>query len=98
MTENPDLPMFTKLVGQEFEIALDASGPLILKLIEATGLESNTARPDGQPFTLVFRGPTDVELPQGTYDLRNDSLGQVAIFLVPFRQDEEGRFYEAVFN
>ena len=85
-------------MGQEFEIDLDSSSPLSLELTEAKGLESSSARPDREPFTLVFRGPSDIELPQGTYDLRNATLGQVAIFLVPFRQDEDGRFYEAVFN
>ena len=78
MAENLDLSTFSKLMGQEFEIALDSSGPLALEFVEAEGLESSSTRSDKNPFALVFRGPPDIELPQGTYDLRNDSLGQIA--------------------
>lgn len=50
-------------------------------------------------FTLLFRTSSELSLPQGTYKLTNDSLGEVELFLVPVeRRQGPWRYYEAVFN
>ncbi|WP_278259427.1 hypothetical protein [Nocardioides convexus] len=66
-----------------------------LTLEEATlGAGTGAAGPDGrvrQQFALVFAGPDG--LPQGTWQVRHDALGDTALFLVPVGP---GR-YEAAF-
>jgi hypothetical protein len=49
-------------------------------------------------FSLVFRGPRDTMLQQGTYQLQHNQLGVLELFLVPVGQDHEGLYFEAVFN
>jgi|ERR1051325_1375977 hypothetical protein len=50
-------------------------------------------------FALIFTGPTDIMLQQGTYPMRHEALGeQVNIFIVPIGKGEEGFEYEAVFT
>jgi hypothetical protein len=68
-----------------------------LELIEVTGDERLRAH-GMDNFSLVFRGPNERPLPQMTYRLRNDSLGEFDLFVVPVRRDVEGVYYEAVFN
>ena len=49
-------------------------------------------------FSIVFRGPLDPELAQGTYRFDHRALGRVHLFVVPMQADRSGRYYEAVFN
>jgi hypothetical protein len=49
-------------------------------------------------FSIVFRGPREQLLPQGIYERQQDHLGAFALFLVPVGQDQDGVYYEAVFN
>ena len=51
-----------------------------------------------ETFSLVFRVPADVPAVQGTYQLENEELGAVDLFLVPIRSDEQGLYLEALFN
>ena len=68
-----------------------------VQLIEAKELGSGA---DGgrAPFSLLFRGPEGMELPQGVYKVAHDDLGDGEIFLVPLGPGKEGVLYEAVFN
>ncbi len=46
------------------------------------------------PFSLTFVGEDQPQLSQGSYALRNETLGEVAMFLVPIGMGK----YEAIFN
>jgi hypothetical protein len=37
-------------------------------------------------------------LDQGTRFFKHDQMGEFEIFIVPMRQDEQGFYYEAIFN
>ena len=52
----------------------------------------------GQPFSLVFVGPARFVLPQQTYRVEHDSLGELDLFLVPIGPNGGGMRYEAVFT
>lgn len=92
---------FAPLVGDGFEMALDDGGTLALELTEATtSAEPGGAGPDGQQrdqFSLVFHGPAAPVVPQGTYLLAHDDLGELELFLVPLGPDPGGMRYEAAF-
>ncbi len=77
-------------------IVLDApTAPVTVQLTEVTPRNA-TARQE--TFSLMFRGPADRFLPQKTYRLKHDRLGEFDLFLVPVAQDKEGFIYEAAFN
>jgi hypothetical protein len=87
---------FAACLNQDFEIVFP-DGKVVVKLSEARQLGS---RPESirEPFSLTFRGPANLRLPQGTYKMRNPTLGEMEIFLVPIGADQTSRTYEAVFN
>lgn len=54
---------------------------------------------ENTPFTLVFRFPADHPIQQGIYSITHPTEGVFeGILLVPITQDENGLYFEAVFN
>lgn len=90
---------FAPLVGEDFAVAT-AEGVLGMRLQEVTASALPGGRgPQGQErsqFSLVFRGPEPV-LPQGTYAVTHEAVGELELFLVPLGRDAEGVRYEAAF-
>jgi hypothetical protein len=87
---------FAACVNQDFEIATTGA-PLVLQLSAAQTRE----KPEGatrDPFTLTFKGPPPLRLPQAIYRMTNAQLGEMEIFLVQIAADETGSTFEAVFN
>ena len=87
---------FAACVNQDFQIVF-TDGTLAVKLSEARLRD----KPDGaarDPFTLTFRGPPPLRLPQGIYRMTNAQLGEMEIFLVQIAADETCSTIEAVFN
>lgn len=93
---------FSEYIGHLFQMRSDSEIQLNLRLIEAKNLISHEkAQPKSKrsaPFSLVFQGPQDSPLYQSTYQLQHEHLGELPVFLVPIDQDQEGVYYEAIFN
>jgi hypothetical protein len=85
---------FEQAIGQAFTIET-GSGQIALEL-SAVNRIASSPRPDGG-FSLMFKGPRDIALPQATYRFTGKS-GVHDIFIVPVAADAAGRIYEAVFN
>ena len=87
---------FAACLSDDFEIGFP-DGTIILKLSEARTLG---ARPESvrEPFALTFVGPAKLQLPQRIYKMRNATLGEMEIFLVPIGADHTNSAFEAVFN
>jgi hypothetical protein len=49
-------------------------------------------------FSVQFRGPEKIFLPQDTYRITHEQMGDFDLFLVPVAREELGFRYEAVFN
>lgn len=93
---------FLPHVGTAFEV-VGTSVPAGLTLLEARDLGLRPERlvrtgTRASAFSLRFRGPSAVLLPQQIWSLRHAVLGELAIFLVPIGRDEDGFLYEAIFN
>ena len=88
---------FAGCLNQRFRLA-NGGATLELELVAASPVGGRAAA-DGrrEPFALLFRGPSDLVLPQRIYRLECASLGSLEIFLVPIGADAEGVRYEAVF-
>lgn len=87
---------FAPCVNQDFEIATSGA-PLVLRLFEARPRETQPGM-TREPFTLTFRGPPPLRLPQGIFRMSNATIGEMEIFLVQIAADESSSTFEAVFN
>jgi hypothetical protein len=91
------LDTFSAAVGEKFSVDLGGeAGALELELVEAEARPGSENAPR-QPFGLVFLGPEQPWLPQGTYLFGHPTAGPLGIFVVPVSQDTEGTRYEAIF-
>jgi len=86
---------FAPHVHSAFQAVPDGGEPFELELI---GVVGRLRTPQQEAFSLLFHGPADPFLPQGTVRLRHARLGELDIFLVPVARDGDGYQYEAVFN
>ena len=82
--------------GETFRLTVDDSNGFDTELIEISEAEAGPGA-SRAPFSLVFRGPREIVLPQRIYALEHAELGRFEIFLVPIGPDEVGMRYEAVF-
>jgi len=80
---------FRPAVGTSF-----AAAHVELVLASVTELSNDAF----ETFSLLFVGPAEPALPQGTVELTHDTLGLLALFVVPVGRDATGMRYEAVFN
>lgn len=86
---------FTQHAGNKFQVQVDENTGVELELADVSELK---LYPQQEEFTLVFRGPSDAFLDQGARMFTHEQMGQFELFIVPVRQDEQGFYYEAVFN
>jgi len=86
---------FSEHLGTQFEVQLGPDKSLELELAEISELKQSERQ---ESFSIVFLGPNDIFLGQGTHQMKHDKFGEFEIFIVPISQDEHGYRYEAVFN
>jgi hypothetical protein len=94
--------------GDVFHIHPDASPRLDVVLLavidrsrQATASAGRARRRTdmgGECFALVFRGPHNRPLAQGTYRFVHDRMGSFPLFIVPGTSGPHGLRYEALFN
>lgn len=92
---------FADRVGDGFEVVREDGSPVSLTLVSTTeGTEAGGVGPDGATrlqFSLEFHGPADTPLPQATFRLVNDQIGELDLFLVPLGPQDGSIRYEAAF-
>ena len=86
---------FTQQAHTKFKVQVDENTGVELELAEVSELK---LYPRQEEFTIVFRGPSNAFLDQGVRLFTHDQIGEFELFIVPIRQDEQGFYYEAVFN
>ncbi|MFO1304125.1 MAG: hypothetical protein U1F54_10360 [Burkholderiales bacterium] len=86
---------FAPLASPLLVSASPAPVPLRVKATRALPPHALRATP---PFSVIFEGPLDRALHQGTYALDHPVLGRMEVFLVPVARTATGIDYEAVFN
>jgi hypothetical protein len=103
MLDRLELRRFEPLLGERFELLLEDAGPVPLELTEAGPVGELSAKQAAElgkrlPFSLVFRGPAELLLPQGVHTVRHPQMGDLSIFLVQLDQSADGSLFEAVFT
>ena len=86
---------FSKHANTKFQVQVDENTHVELEL---TAISELKLYPQQEEFALEFRGPSDMFLGQGVRNFTHDQMGQFELFIVPIKQDEQGFYYEAVFN
>lgn len=82
-----------------FELLLDN-----VKIFEQSSIRDNVVIVDGEElpprraFALTFEGPREPILNPSTYTISNAEMGEMTVYLSPFRQDATCTLYEVVFN
>ena len=97
---------FSKYLDQTFQIVFDDHDPIPLQLreVQMTKLSPldvrNRYTPEERrpPFSLLFRGPAQIILPQRLYRFDHTEMGAFDMFIVPIGADTDGVTYEAVFT
>ena len=87
--------MFLDQLQTKFQVRMPDRSPVTLQLYE---VEEGHSTPTQEQFSLLFRGPKDCHLGQGTFELEHDSMGTFPLFLVPIGPDLEGMCYQAIFS
>jgi hypothetical protein len=86
---------FSRHINSKFQVQLDENTGVEVDLIEVSELK---LYPRQEEFAIVFRGPLNAFLGQGMGHFKHEQMGDFEIFIVPIRQDEQGFYYEAIFN
>lgn len=99
---------FSPYLNQPFLVYLSQNETIELVLIKIRPInlppfkpvwESDDAPPRRNPFSVYFRGPTQIPLPQRMYHFSHTQLGELEnLFITAIGMDANGRYYEAVFN
>lgn len=85
---------FAKHLNSTFRLP-EKQPRLDLQLIEVSDLKQLQGH---ESFWLLFQGPKDNFLPQGTHQFHHDVMGEFEMFIVPIREDGTGFHYQAIFN
>jgi hypothetical protein len=86
---------FAKHLNTTFRIRLNERETLPAELTE---ISEHTVSPQQERFWILFKTSNDVFLGQGQRSFEHDAMGNFDLFLVPMSRDEDGTYYEAVFN
>ncbi len=90
---------FEPVVGTRLELVDEPSG-LVASALELKSVDPlpSTVQGREQPFSILLEGDCDPRIPQGTYLFRHPALGDLPLFIVPIRERNGVRQYEAIFN
>jgi hypothetical protein len=104
MLSELNVGQFSPYVNSPFRLQAGPSEVVVIELVEARrlGYDSVPAgtTPRREPFSLIFKGPAQPRIEQGTYPVEHDVMEPIALFLVPVMPDPtDGRpRYEAIFT
>jgi hypothetical protein len=95
MIEKLERVTFAEHLNSRFRVTDGADVTFDLELIEVTELNSNSVQ---EVFALLFRGPVDAPRAQNSFTLQHKTIGTFVIFLTPVKADDDGLYFEAIFN
>ncbi len=95
MTAIPSRAVFGSAVGSRVRAGAvpGLGGPADLLV---TAVEDRRTPAGWECFSVLFEGPAEAPLAQGTFPLSGPALGETELFLVPVGEGRGKRTYEAV--
>lgn len=97
MLENLTKDDWTPCLDDDFQIQIDPSSSLAVKLTQVSGYGKRIGA-HREAYSLTFCGPQQPILPQRIYRISHSELGDLDLFLVPVGPQKDGMGYEAVFT
>ena len=96
----PQYSDFVPHLNSQFSLVWgeEAANILTVELVEVNEMKYDRPNDLGKAFSLLFRGPAEPLLSQGSYQVGHPIMEELMIFVVPIRQTPEGVEYHAVFN
>ena len=95
--ELPGISRFSAHGGEMFDV-LVPKGSWRLELVDVKALPAQAGAPDGDAFSLVFKADIDCTISQGSVALDHETVGWNVLYLIPIGEDDDGQYFEAVFN
>ena len=89
---------FSPFLHDTFRLVASDGASLDLELVEVHESGRNRPGQERSSFSLLFKGALERLLPQQMYRMEHSTLGAMDLMIVPVRQDQDGYYYEAVFN
>lgn len=96
MLEHLTMESLSAQLNTKFRLSLEPEKPVEIELVEVQAHDD--VKGQTERFAALFRGPLDYFLPQRTYQMEHEQLGNFELFIVPIRKDDAGIYYEAIFN
>jgi len=90
-----DRRSFDLQLHTDFKLSAPGGQTLTMQLIEVI---EGLSTPAVKQFSLLFRGPKDHLLQQGTFPVEHGEIGKLSLFIVPIGQDSNGITYQLVFS
>lgn len=87
---------FAPLEGTAFQVGEPLGAELRLHSVRMLGHRRAQSLRD--PFSLLFRGPSGLRIPQGIQKLTNATLGELEIFITQVGDGPDGSDFEAIFT
>jgi hypothetical protein len=100
-TAIPDLAAFRGQLGTSFRVKVDAARPVAVALAEAAATAPHPKDAPGlvgDAFSIIFKGPKQRPIAQGTYVVEHGALGSFSALIVPVERVRIHRFYQVVVN
>lgn len=95
MEKSPEKADFEAQINTTFKVLTEAEDQFEMTLVEVKTSISNKFQ---ECFALLFKAPESAPPEQGMFQLKHEKLGDLEIFLVPVKKNDDGLFYEAIFN
>lgn len=95
MSEHPTHDAFADNLNTKFRIIVDDTQTVDAELIEVSELLVSSQQ---ERFSIILRAPNDPFLGQGMRRFAHDRMQPFELFIVPIKRDEQGTYYEAIFN
>ena len=95
MTANLTHEEFSRHLNTRFVIRVNETQAIEAEL---NYVSEHLISPRQERFSIVFRTSSEVLIRQGLHRFEHDKMEAFDLFIVPIERDEEGTYYEAVFN
>ncbi len=95
--ETVDYDTFAPLTGHAF-VTTTGSGRIEIQLSAVKKLGHRRSDAARDPFSLAFRGPQGLRLPQGIYCFACEGLDEIELFITQVADGRQGSEFEAIFT
>jgi hypothetical protein len=92
---SPDYEVFVGLLGQNLLLRSSTRGDFAVNLVKVREVPTKQRI---EQFTIVLRGPAQLPLTAGLYDLFHESFGSLSLYLDPSGRDAFGLLYRSDFS